>query len=173
MSEVPKITLGIFCEADRELLFSWINDRQLVRFSAAFRPIGKAEHDAWFDSLGNDPTKIIFAIRDLESQDLVGSVQIINLNQTHRNGEMVIRIGDPRFQGRGYGSAALRALLDYAWNKLKLHRLSAHVFKSNVRAIAAYKKVGFIEEGVLRESAFIEGRWEDVVLMGVLNNSDE
>jgi RimJ/RimL family protein N-acetyltransferase len=172
MSATPKIALGAFREADRERLFTWINDQELVRFSAAFRPISKAEHDAWFDSLGGDPTKVIFAIRDLESQDLIGSVQIIHLSQVHRNGEMVIRIGDSRFRGRGYGPTALRSLLDYAWNNLKLHRLSARVFKSNVRAIAAYKKVGFIEEGLLREDAFVEGQWEDVVLMGVLNNSD-
>lgn len=173
MNQEPKVVLCGFQESDREQLFRWINDRELVRLSAAFRPISKPEHDAWFDSLGKNPTRIIFSIRDSETQNLIGSVQIINLNTTHRNGEMVIRIGDSKYHGKGYGSAALRALLDYAWDTLNLHRLSAHVFRTNVRAITAYKKVGFVEEGILREGAFIEGEWKDVVVMGVLNNFDE
>jgi RimJ/RimL family protein N-acetyltransferase len=51
-----------------------------------------------------------------------------------------------------------------------MHRIYLSVFKNNERAIGAYRKCGFVEEGVMREAAFIDGQWLDVTMMGLLND---
>ncbi|RMG14657.1 MAG: N-acetyltransferase, partial [Planctomycetota bacterium] len=82
--------------------------------------------------------------------------------------ELGIAIGEPACWGRGYGSEALRLVLDYAFRELEVHRVQLSVFETNTRARAAYLKVGFVEEGRLREAAFVDGRRVDVFLLSIL-----
>lgn len=71
-------------------------------------------------------------------------------------------------RGQGIGTAALRRLVDFGFERWNLHRVHLTVLASNAPARAAYLKVGFVEEGVLREHAWVRGRWDDEVRMGVL-----
>ncbi len=54
-----------------------------------------------------------------------------------------------------------------------MNRVDLHVFEFNERAIACYKKCGFVEEGRLREEYFQDGRYWDLVAMGVLRREFE
>jgi RimJ/RimL family protein N-acetyltransferase len=77
-------------------------------------------------------------------------------------------IGDKEFQNRGYGQEAIRLLLDYAFNLLNLNSVMLGTFAYNLRAIAAYKKVGFREIGRRRQARLIAGRAYDGILMDIL-----
>jgi len=72
--------------------------------------------------------------------------------------------------GKGYGTDALRVLIDFAFVRRNLRRLHLIVVASNERAIASYRKLGFVEEGRLREHAWVRGRYEDEVRMGLLRS---
>jgi diamine N-acetyltransferase len=93
---------------------------------------------------------------------------LLNINWRHRSGELQIRIGDAASRGRGLGTEAVRLLCDFGFADLNLHRIYLHVFASNSRAIGAYEKAGFVREGLLRQAAYIDGQWVDVVLMGLI-----
>lgn len=99
---------------------------------------------------------------------LIGSIRLHSMNPADRRAVLAIGILDESRLGRGYGSEAMRLVLEHAFGPLDLHRVSLRVLDFNERAIAAYKKVGFVEEGRERESAFIDGLWYDDILMGVL-----
>ena len=167
------VSLGAFEQDDRDVLYGWINDRSLVLLSAAWKPVHGPNHDDWFKSALNQPGRIIFAIRSNGDGRLVGVVQLIDLNQVHRHAEMVIRIGADADQSKGYGTDALRLLLDFAWRDANLHRVSARVFADNKRAIRCYEKSGFSIEGRQRDGAFIDGAWVDVVFLGAINPHEE
>ena len=79
-------------------------------------------------------------------------------------------IGDTEYLGKGYGSEAVSMLAQFGFNDLNLHRIYLQVFASNQRAINAYNKCGFKQEGIARESAFIDGSWEDIITMGILEH---
>lgn len=68
--------------------------------------------------------------------------------------------------GQGIGTALLRALLDSADSWLDIHRLELSVFADNARAIRLYERHGFVREGLLRDHAFRNGAYVDVVVMG-------
>lgn len=70
--------------------------------------------------------------------------------------------------GQGIGRDAFELLLNYAFNELNLYRLSLRVFSFNRRAITLYKKLGFKEEGVMREAFYRSGQWHDIHFMGIL-----
>lgn len=151
---------------DSDLLFEWINDRDLVVQSAPFRPVSRAEHDSWFEQIRKSEDVRIFAIR--EQGRLVGTCQLHDIHPVHRSAELQIRIGAPDARGRGVGTAATTRLLEIGFGELALHRVHLHLLATNEAAHRLYEHVGFRVEGVQRAAACIEGSWVDVVLMAIL-----
>lgn len=74
---------------------------------------------------------------------------------------------------RGLGTDALRVMVRYGFEELGLNRIGLGVWAYNDRAIAAYRKVGFVEEGRRRQMAFHAGQFHDEVLMGLLRSEWE
>jgi RimJ/RimL family protein N-acetyltransferase len=81
-----------------------------------------------------------------------------------------IGIYDPDYVGEGYGRDAINTLLRWAFRIQNYRRIWLETLAANERAIRAYRAVGFIEEGRLREHAFFDGRYVDVVQMGMLRS---
>ncbi len=98
----------------------------------------------------------------------IGHCGLSNPNHTARSVELGIGIGDKMYWGRGYGREAVGLLIDYAFRLRKYRRVWLWVHADNERAIRAYRACGFVEEGRLRQRAYSNGRYVDVVHMGVL-----
>jgi RimJ/RimL family protein N-acetyltransferase len=168
MLMASRITIGPFVPEDFGPLFCWINDVATAQLDFAYRPVDMMAHRQWWDGLGKDPSKVMFAIRKTIEPLIIGFVQINAINSVHRSAELGIRIGEEKNRGQGYGKEALNLAVDYCWNHLNLNRVQLLVFRHNHRAIGAYKAAGFKKEGVLRKAAFIGGEWVDLVLMASL-----
>jgi RimJ/RimL family protein N-acetyltransferase len=163
-----RVTLGPVFPEDFGALFCWANDVAAARLDLAYRPIDLVSHKQWCENLGNDPSKVVFAIRKIGETPILGYVQIMNINGVHRSADLGIRIGAEKNRGQGYGKDALRIALDYCWKSLNLNRVQLIVFKHNERAVRAYRAIGFKREGLLRRAAFIDGAWVDLVVMASL-----
>ncbi|ABS62302.1 GCN5-related N-acetyltransferase [Parvibaculum lavamentivorans DS-1] len=74
------------------------------------------------------------------------------------------------FAGRGYVTAAVRALVPYVFEELKLHRLQAACLPENERSRAVLRKCGFTEEGIARGYLRINGAWRDHVVYAILRD---
>jgi RimJ/RimL family protein N-acetyltransferase len=171
MLMASRITIGPLVPDDFGPLFCWINDVAAARLDFAYRPVDMMTHQHWWDGLGKDPAKVVFAIRRTADTTIIGYVQITGINPVHRSAELGIRIGEEKNRGQGYGKEAIRLAVDFCWNHLNLNRVQLIVFKHNLRAIGAYKAVGFRKEGVLRKAAFIGGEWVDLAVMAALRPS--
>ncbi|MFY2060525.1 GNAT family N-acetyltransferase [Achromobacter xylosoxidans] len=154
--------------ADSELLYKWINSSITVRFNSSYRPVPLPCHSAWFDNIGKDRSKVLFAIRRHPDGPAIGTVQLIDINAIHRSAELTIRIGEEADRGKGVGTEALSLALDFAARDLNLQRIWLRVFESNKRAQRAYEKAGFRVEGVMRRAAWIDGKWENELIMAWL-----
>jgi RimJ/RimL family protein N-acetyltransferase len=167
-----RVRLRALRREDAALLYEWVNQRELVIFNAPYHPVSEVDHESWIESmLKKRFDLVIFVIEEMMSGQAIGSCQLFNINWRHRSAELQIRIGDQRFQNQGLGSEAVQLLCRFGFDDLNLHRIYLNVFKNNGRAVGAYRKCGFVEEGAMREAAFIDGQWLDVVLMGLLNDS--
>ncbi len=109
-----------------------------------------------------------FVIEELSTNQAIGTCQLLNINPRHQSAELQIRIGAVDYHGKGLGTEAVNLLTRFGFADLNLHRIYLHVFATNARAITAYEKCGFSREGLLRDAAFIDGSWVDVVVMGKL-----
>ncbi len=97
-----------------------------------------------------------------------GSIRRHPIEPADRRARLAVGLFDRRFWSRGYGSEAIRLLLRYGFETMRLHRIDLRVLEYNVRAIRAYEKCGFVREGVEREAALVDGRWHNDVLMAIL-----
>ena len=102
----------------------------------------------------------------------IGHVRFHTVDGHDRRAAVAIGIDDPARLGQGLGTEALRLALGFGF-ATGLHRVSVRVLASNTRAIACYRKCGFVEEGREREAAFVEGGWQDDLIMGLLDREFE
>jgi RimJ/RimL family protein N-acetyltransferase len=105
----------------------------------------------------------------IEVDILIGHIRLDHLDLSDRRASLAIGIDDKAQLGIGLGMEAINLALGYAFDVLKLHRISVRVVDYNLRAIHAYQKCGFVAEGREREAAFVDGVRHDDVMMGILD----
>jgi len=79
-----------------------------------------------------------------------------------------IYLGEKDTWGQGYATDAMRTICRYGFDKMRLHRISLTVIAENEAARRVYEKVGFVEEGRMREAFRRDGKWHAKVIMGLL-----
>ena len=118
----------------------------------------------------NDKDNLGFAIETLDDPPvLAGNLGLWGARPKDRCGTIGIALGR-EYIGRGYGTDAMRVIVDYGFREMGLHRIQLGVAPFNPAGIRAYKKAGFVEEGRYRESVLHDGRWYDEVLMSILDH---
>ena len=155
---------------------SWFNDPEVREGLNQFLPMSLVEEEKWFEELLNrEPVEKPFAIDVLEDDAWVhvGGAGLFSFDHQASHAELGIVIGAKKYWDRGHGTNIVRLLLRHAFDSLNLHRVSLVVFESNPRAIRVYKKVGFVEEGRMRESHFSGGKYCDTLMMSVLRGEWE
>lgn len=156
---------------DKDYLYKWINNRDIVIYNSSYKPVSESEHERWFDSVSRRRDDlVIFSIREQSEQKTIGVCQLKNIQWIHRNAELQIRIGDKRNHGKGYGTIAVKMLCEFGFRDLNLHRIYLHVWSENERAIRTYENAGFAKEGVMQDAAFIDGMWVNIVIMAIVKN---
>ncbi|KAL1692217.1 hypothetical protein GGG16DRAFT_124261 [Schizophyllum commune] len=114
----------------------------------------------------------VLAEPEPEPRTFVGEVALSLTGHTAKNRDVTVGIAIRHgMQGRGFGTEVLRWMVDYTFRTLGMHRLSLGVFESNVGAYRIYKRLGFVEEGRLREAVRTpEETWDDLIYMGILED---
>jgi len=123
--------------------------------------------------LHEDPAAFTLVICRRENREGIGQVSLVRIDWVGRMATYYIGIADKTHWGRGYGSEATRLMVDYAFDTLNLNRIQLHVSSENKRAIKVYEKIGFKQEGTLREAMYHKGRYVDFDVMGILRSDWE
>lgn len=116
------------------------------------------------------PKEAYFRLRRINDDHLIGFVTIHSIEWNNRAGTLAIGIGDRESRGKGYGKDALKQILRYAFQEMNLNRIGLDVIEYNQAGIHVYKKMGFIEEGRKRSSVYRDGKYYDIISMGLLKS---
>lgn len=101
-------------------------------------------------------------------ETLVGGVGLSNIRRgVAETASLGYWIGEP-FARRGFMTAALPLVLDFAFRRLGLHRVEAACLPSNVPSRALLLRTGFGQEGYARRYLLIDGKWQDHLLFAIL-----
>jgi RimJ/RimL family protein N-acetyltransferase len=163
--------------SDLERFVRWINDPDVIQGLSLYRPMSMVEEEKWFENmLQRDPDEhpLVIEIRQSDQGWLpIGTLGLFGIEWRARSAELGIMIGEKSYWDQGYGSEAIRLLLNHAFEVLNLNRVFLRVFEFNGRAIRAYEKIGFVPEGRLRQAEYTSGRYFDVLILGILRSEWE
>ena len=155
---------------DAEMYVKWFCDPNISDKLHSTKKIFNLENEKEFLSkilLSGDYT---FAIIRKSDDTLIGNCGLNSVDFIDGTATVGIFIGDSDNQNKGYGSEALRALLNYGFGVLNLNNIALKVFDFNERAINCYKKVGFKEYGVRHKSYYVNNEYHDTILMEILKD---
>jgi RimJ/RimL family protein N-acetyltransferase len=155
-------------ETDAATIAHWSSDSQFWRLAHTEPPwpVRPAYVQQKLEAEPIERTR--FAIRALADDRLIGLIGLFANFQSHREAFMGIQIGERDYWGKGYGTDALRVLLQYAFDELNLYRVSLSVLEGNERAMRSYEKCGFRYEGRERQTWAYDGRRWDEIYMGLV-----
>lgn len=164
-----RVYLRPFTPADADLVLAGANEPTSAKLTGTHATFTREQIDAYIQrnlAPGADRAAFIFA--DRADDRAVGEVVINEIDEDNRSANIRIAIFDPADWSKGYGTDALRLMVRYGFESLKLHRIELGVYDFNPRAVRVYEKIGFRREGVLRDALLWDGEYHDMVLMSVL-----
>lgn len=173
MKDYSDINTGIFLRMmtyeDTDLIVSWRNSES-VRKNFIYQALFTREsHEKWIQTMV-EPGKVVqMMICEKDTSRAVGSVYVRDIDKVHQKAEYGIFIGEESARSKGYGTAAAKLMIKYCFEELKLHRLFLRVYAENEQAIRSYEKAGFLREAFLHDDVYVDGRYRNIVLMGIVN----
>ncbi len=147
----------------------WMNDPTTNRFlESRFSPHSIETLREYIVNKQGDNLNAFFAIVLNDGDRHIGNIKLGPVDSNHRFADIGILIGEKDCWGKGYALEAISLIVDFAFNTLHLHKVTAGCYAPNKGAIRAFEKAGFVEEGVRKAHCFFEGEYVDDVLLGLV-----
>jgi RimJ/RimL family protein N-acetyltransferase len=160
-----KVTLRPIKLSDAKRFVAWLSDPAVNHFLSR-RKINLKEEYVWIRSLPKKKNEVHFAIDTREGVH-IGTISL-HVNKQDSFALFGIAIGDKNYWSQGYGTEAMKLIVDYGFRRLKLHRIELEVYDYNVRGIKLYKRLGFKLEGKKRERVKWGKKYYNALQMGIL-----
>lgn len=163
------VRLAAPCPDDHEVMAKWSTNMEFWRMldSDPARPYDAEYYSNETKEMKQDKNIVLFRLRTLDDDKLIGFADLY-LHWNAQSCILALAIGDPDYWNRGFGTDAMRLLVNYAFRELNLYRVGLNVFSYNERAIHVYEKVGFVHEGRQRAALYRDGQRFDLMFMSVL-----
>ncbi|MFG2716472.1 GNAT family N-acetyltransferase [Streptomyces goshikiensis] len=152
----------------------WRNDPEVVHWAAGgnpcFGPVTAEAVELGFETMLrlNPKESAVFTVEDLADGTVIGMVDYRDLDPLAGLATVGVTIGERDRWGCGHGSDALRLLVGHLFGIFGLHRIELDTWSGNERAVRAFTKAGFREEGRRRSTVLVAGKRYDTVLFGML-----
>ncbi|WP_207425891.1 GNAT family N-acetyltransferase [Pedobacter sp. SYSU D00535] len=132
---------------DAKTSYRWRNNPEVWSYTKfkAEEQISVEVETEWLQNVLKRKNEKRFAICLKNTNQYVGNIQLLNI--ADRSAEFHIFIGEPSLWGKGIGKAATSLLMNYAFNKIKLSRISLEVKPDNLPGVAVYTRMGFEPTG--------------------------
>jgi RimJ/RimL family protein N-acetyltransferase len=118
------------------------------------------------EKLASDKATILGIITLLDGTP-IGAIGFLGICRTHRKAELRKLIGVPSMRGQGLAKEATELWLGYGLTTLKLNKVYLHTLDTHLRNIRLNESLGFTIEGILRNEVLVDGKFRDVLRMGL------
>ena len=180
------VTLKALSVDDVDNILSWVNNATIVGNIAAFsgEPFTREQELQYVESILASKSDVAFSIFDEDGERYLGQIGIHQIHSRSKVGRLGCIVSDAEDMGKGVGSAAISQVLEIAFTDenevvngaqgdirgLGLHKIWLMIFKENTRSHRTYLRLGFQDEGVLREEYFHQDGWHDMTRMSLLSD---
>ena len=156
---------------DIESINLWRNDPDLIAcLGAPYRYINEDVDQRWYENYMNERSSSVRCaiVDDKDEGEILGLISLLCIDNINRSAVLHIMIGNQKNRGKGIGTYAVRTMVMHAFNNLNLHRIELDVLENNKAAIRLYEKTGFVKEGIRRKSTYKNGKYVNMIVMGLL-----
>ncbi len=153
---------------DVEKFTEWLNDFETTDYLGKSRIVTTLYGEKKYLEENNSP-EANFVIVTNDDNKMIGTVSLENINHINRCATLGIFIGDKDFRSKGYGTEAIKLILEYGFKYLNLKNIKLDLMEFNERALKCYKKCGFKEYGRRRKCKFVDGKYYDLIEMDILS----
>jgi len=175
MLEGKKVRLRAYTKDDLPKARVYINEEgvgDMLRGGIPF-PLRPEDEDKWYESLdANSDKQYDFAIEDKKNRNYLGGCGVNGIDAKNNVACVGLFLGKEHCD-KGYGTDALRILIDFCFKEINLNKVKLGVFSFNKRAMRCYENIGFKTEGVLRQEIYRRGKHHDTIIMGLLRSEWE
>ena len=155
-------------QEDAEFFTYWFNQPE-VMFRCGFeKPTTAQEETEYINVYHKSEDSLWFTITDLDG-NIIGETGLLRMFPAWHCTDLTIIIPDPKKQHKGYGTEAIRIMLDIAFNEYEMNRVSIGVVSLNTDALDFYKKIGFKQEGIQEQGYYYNGEYSDFIMMRILS----
>lgn len=172
-TELPKVYLRELTFNDVEDRYQWCLDQEVIKhlnMPEKYPPFSREETKRWIKMCmtktnGYEQKAIV-----TEEGIHIGWIDLKNIDNLNKHAELGVALGDKTYWGKGYGLSAMKEMLLWGFNELNLNKIWLRVEVDNEKAIKSYKRIGYIEEGILRQDRRRNGEFVDRLRMSILKH---
>jgi RimJ/RimL family protein N-acetyltransferase len=169
-----RVFLRPFEASDAELYRRWRAEAEPMALAGWHEraPLSLAQVERRIARIADDQGKEVytFVICVAEDERPIGEVMLTDLDRLNGSAQVGIFIGESDEWGKGYGTDAVNALVDFGFAELRLERIWLEVGTENRPAKRSYEKAGFTHEGTFRHDRWEGGRYTDGHVMSILHD---
>jgi len=159
------IKLRTVVEEDSDFLITLLNMEEIKNNFPRSVPITKQSHIQFIEKLKQSHEYYWI----IEKNNIpIGTISIYNINYDHNRAEWGRFVIHPKYCRQGIGTAVLFAIINHGFNKLNLHKLYCYSIPTNLIALNLYSKLGFTIEGVLKDHIYINEKYSDYIILGLV-----
>lgn len=169
LRESGRIFLRALSRADVPAWHAWFNSAEVTEhLNKGVFPVTAEAQVAYLESLSNSRSDVQLGIATKDTGELIGIIGIHKIDWLHRRGDISIVIGSKAHWGKGLAAEAIGLMVEHAFEKLNLHKVTAGMWSSNMGSMRSFEKNGFALEGTLRENFFYKTGYVDELRLGLL-----
>ena len=156
-------------EDDAKYFAYWFNQPE-VMFKCGFEKLTDEEEVKQYISVYHrSEDSVWFTITDLDG-NVIGETGLLRMFPAWHCTDLTIIIPDPEMRRKGYGTEAIRIMLDMAFDRYEMNRVAIGVVGANTEALAFYNKIGFRQEGIQEQGYYCNGEYSDFIMMRLLRS---
>lgn len=163
-----RLDLTTITRDDLPTLTRWFADLEINAYLG--RPghfVNEEQEREWFEHQAKDQSLRTFGIMVKESRSFIGTISLMHINLLHQSAELGVCIGERSAWSKGYGTEAVRLVVEYGFGFLSLYNIYLWHSAFNERGHQAYIQAGFKEAGRLRGRVCLNGERYDSILMDI------
>lgn len=171
MDEEKRVYLRALEPEDYKTSISWRNDDEINSMLGGMkRFVSEAYEAKWVDDAIFHSRDVRLAVCLKENDLYIGNVYMTDIDERNQSCVSHVLIGDKRYWGRGIATEAYRLALEYMFNERNIHRVMAIVLENNIASLKMHQKVGYQIEGLMRDSVYKDGKWQNQYILGLLRD---
>ena len=166
-----KVTLVPFTEEHlrHPAYHRWLSDLEIAKHigqPSYLMPVSFGELERYFHANAFQSSNVFLAVLESGSR-FVGTARLSHINWLTHAAEVGIMIGERSAQGKGLASESVELVVDYAFRTLNMRRLTAGAHVENRASLQCFLRLGFQQEGLLRQHAYVDGRYVDYMVLAM------